>query len=45
MRPNVFMEQISAFKSRCDLRPTAIRGLMTFAPEDIDTAIEMLMNI
>jgi hypothetical protein len=44
MRPNIFMEQISAFKARCDLRQTAARGLLVFAPEDVDGAIEMLSN-
>lgn len=44
MKPTIFMEYISAFKARCDLRQTAARGLLVFAPEDVDGAIEMLSN-
>ena len=43
LRPTiVFAEQISAFKARCDLRQNAGRGLIAFAPEDVDAAIEVL---
>ena len=44
LRPGIFMEQVSAFKARCDLRQTSVRGLLVFAPEDVDAAIEMLAN-
>ena len=44
MRPQIFMEQISAFKARCDLRQTSARGLLVFATEDVDAAMEMLEN-
>ena len=42
MRPQIFMEQISAFKARCDLRHSAVRGLLVFSPEDVDQAMDML---
>lgn len=44
LRPGIFMEQVSAFKARCDLRQTSVRGLLVFAPADVDAAIEMLSN-
>lgn len=45
LRPQIFMEQIGAFKARCDLRQTAVRGLLVFAPEDVDSAVEMLSSV
>jgi hypothetical protein len=44
MRPNIFMEQINAFKARCDMRQNAARGMLIFASEDVDEAMEMLSN-
>lgn len=44
IKPQIFMEQIGAFKARCDFRSTAARGLLVFAPDDVDSAIEMLSN-
>jgi hypothetical protein len=44
MRPSIFMEQINAFKARCDMRQNAARGMLIFASEDVDAAMEMLSN-
>ena len=44
LRPHIFMEQVSAFKARCDMRQTAARGLIVFSGEDVDAAMEMLSS-
>ena len=44
MRPNIFMEQINTFKARCDMRQNTARGMLIFASEDVDAAMEMLSN-
>ena len=44
MRPQIFMEQINAFKARCDMRQTSARGMSVFSSEDVDAAMEMLGN-
>lgn len=44
MRPNIFMEQINAFKARCDMRQNSSRGMLIFSSEDVDAALDMLSN-
>ena len=39
-----FADQITAFKARCDLRQSAARGLLVFAPSDVDAAVDVLCS-